>query len=691
MAGAVLSTITCLAAQGPTTVFRVNTELVQTDVMVFDAAGRFVEGLRREDFELRIDGKVKSIQFFERIAAGTATEQSQLSATQRRSSTDARRPVTRTAPDRGRTIFFYVDDLHLDLGALNAAQKLVGDFIEEEMSQNDEAAVASASGQIGFLQQLTDHKPVLRHALQRIRLRPNSVRDLDRPPMNEYQALLIEKYDRDVTAFFVQETVRNNPGINAAQAENLVKGRSRALLQQADQITAHTLSGLESLIRASSKLSGRKLLFFVSGGFLLNSPERAGNLRRIASAAARAGTVIYSVDARGLVASLLDPTIAASADVANRLGHASAGELSATQDGLQALARDTGGRPILNTNALGAGLSEALRETSLYYLLAWDPDQQAEKPGAFRNIEVKLIGKPALTVRVRRGFFDVEPLPMVAAKAKEAPPAKTTPEAELQEAIGSPYPDRTIPVSLSVNYLLTPGRGMMLTASMHIPSECLSPGSTDGSQNATVRVAGRIFNDRGQSGGDFSEVIDVTDDGVRHTHQILLGPGLYRVNVAARDERSGRIGSADSWIDVPNLAARHLALSSVIIGARRLVAATETDASDEAQRALANISIARTFRRDSDLRFFLFAYNAARAADSRPDLAIQMQLLRDNRSVFRTALRKMPTENADLDGLPYAADLSLADLPPGRYTLEVTVVDRVAGTSAVQTARFEIA
>ena len=63
-------------------------------------------------------------------------------------------------------------------------------FIDKEMNQNDEASITSASGQIGFLQQLTDQKAVLRAALERVKYRPYSVRDFDRPPMTEYQALL---------------------------------------------------------------------------------------------------------------------------------------------------------------------------------------------------------------------------------------------------------------------------------------------------------------------------------------------------------------------------------------------------------------------------------------------------------------------------------------------------------------------
>ena len=63
-----------------TDVLRVYTELVQTDVMVFDKQGRFVDGLKKEDFELRIDGQPKPIDFFERVTAGSANEESQLAA-----------------------------------------------------------------------------------------------------------------------------------------------------------------------------------------------------------------------------------------------------------------------------------------------------------------------------------------------------------------------------------------------------------------------------------------------------------------------------------------------------------------------------------------------------------------------------------------------------------------------------------
>src|ERR1044072_7063413 len=61
-------------------VIRVNTELVQTDVMVFDKQGRCVDGLKAEQFELKVDKKPQTISFFERVT--TARDNPRLAANQ---------------------------------------------------------------------------------------------------------------------------------------------------------------------------------------------------------------------------------------------------------------------------------------------------------------------------------------------------------------------------------------------------------------------------------------------------------------------------------------------------------------------------------------------------------------------------------------------------------------------------------
>jgi len=676
-------------------VVRVFTDLVQTDVMVFDKQGRFADGLRREDFELRIDGKVKPIEFFERISVGSINEETQLSAA-RGTSAGTRSNLPGAVPlDRGRTVFFYLDDLHLAPASLAAARKVVTDFIERDMNQNDEAAITSASGQIGFLQQLTDQKAVLRTALQRVKYRSYSVRDSERPAMTEYQALQIENYNVDVFEYFVEQVMRDNPMIGRQAAENMVRVRATTILQQAAVVTRNTLFGLNELVKSSSKLPGRKLVFFLSDGFLLDhrNSDSLGSIRKITSDAARNGVVIYSLDARGLVATLSDISVEPAFDTSGRLERAAGGELTATQDGLNAIARDTGGRPIFNTNALGVGLSRALQETSIYYLLAWKPNPDAQE-GKFRRIEVKLLDKPELTARVRRGFYDKEPAP-VEGKGKNPKREVKTPEIQLRDALGSAYPDRGIPIALNLNYVHTPNKGMMLSSSLKIAAESLSFSPEDDKHMAKVHLLGLFFNEKGQPGARFEERLTLTassegslknsEANLAYAFPVFLEPGLYQVRVAARDEKSGRTGSANRWVEIPDLKAGKLTLSSVIIGRH---APTSTPS------ILGNgvdLSIDGQYQRNSTLRFVFFVYNAARApSDSHPDVAAQVQVLRDNQPVITTPLKKIGTEGVDPDRLPYAADLSLADLPAGHYVLQVTAVDRVSKTSASQQNRFSI-
>lgn len=691
-------------------VLRIYTQLVQTDVMVFDKQGRFVNGLKSGDFELRIDGTPKPVEFFEKITAGSSNEEAQIAAARGSSKQpNASQPVGPAPLDRGRPVFFFVDDLHLDLTALETTRKLIARFIENEMGQNDAAAIASASGQIGFLQQLTDNKAVLRAALERLKFRPYSIRDHEPPAMSEYQALLVMNNSYEITDYFIDETIRRNPGMTREIAASIVNARAQALVQQGSAVSVNTLAGLESLIRSANKLPGRKLLFFISAGFFLddqNSDFRP-RLQRITSAAARSGVVIYSMDARGLVASLTDTSSESQFDPTGRLQSASSGELVASQETLSVLANDTGGRTVFNTNSLDPGLRRALKETSTYYLLAWKPDRESQQ-SKFRRLEVKIVGRPDLTVQVRRGFFDREPEPAKSTKIEKAAQATKeseavkSPDAELRKTILAPYPNRDLPVSLNLSFLNTPAKGPMLSTALEVPNEVLSFVPVNGKQTAVVRVAGTIFDDKGNAGGVFSNRVTIEAPSVEaarsgrdltYGYPLYVKPGLYQVRVGVRDETTGRSGTANAWIEIPNLSSGQLALSSLLMGARSPAApTTNASAITDDLPTTVPLSINHNFSPNGYLRFLVIVYNAALApADAKPDLAVQVQIVRDEQPVTTTALRKITVDGlGDLTRIPYAAEVSLSGLPAGRYLLQVTVVDRVAKKSASQQNRFGI-
>src|ERR1043166_6800828 len=100
-------------------VLRINTELVQTDMMVFDRHGRFVHDLKPEQFVLSVNGEPKKISSFEQFAAGTKSEATQSNA----NGSPSIVPDQKVSLRAGRLIFFFVDDLHLNAESLTRARK----------------------------------------------------------------------------------------------------------------------------------------------------------------------------------------------------------------------------------------------------------------------------------------------------------------------------------------------------------------------------------------------------------------------------------------------------------------------------------------------------------------------------------------------------------------------------------------
>ena len=682
-------------------VLRVFTELVQTDVMVFDQQGKFVTDLKRDDFELKIDGKLRPVEFFERVTSGSRNEESQLAAA--RGATGNRGPAASGGAvplDRGRPIFFYIDDLHLSLTGVKQTKSLLTKFVNEKMGQNDEAVISSASGQIGFLQQLTDNKAVLRAAVERLQYRNPTVRDSERPTMTEFHALRIDDRDQDITNYFVEAMLKDNPGMTAEMALSLVNSRARSILDYSSRITTDSLSGLESLVKSAKDLPGRKLVFFLSDGFYLDrrNSDVDSRLQRITSAAAKSGVVIYSIDSKGLVSGMQDASTSGTIDLSGRFQAATMGEVTASQDGLNALARDTGGKAFFNSNALDPAVEKALQETATYYLLAWKPDPEAKATSKFRRIEVKVPARRGLTVMVRRGFFDIDPAPEANKKDNpKTPPVEAPAASALANVMRNTFPQREIPVTLSLSYLSLPEKGLVLSAQMHVPRAFFSFAPVNGKDTAVIEVAGALYNVKGQRGAEFKDEVVVNRNpdpragqDLAYGQPIFLGPGLYQMRVVARDKNSGRIGSSHEWIEIPDLSKGQLALSSLLLGIRSGTAAVREVKNEDALLSV-GLSIDHRFSNTDFLRFMVYVYNAAKSTDAKPDVALQVQIVRDDQPVVTTPLKKITIDpTTDLGRVPYAAEVSLADLPSGLYNLKITAVDRVTKSSATQETRFEI-
>jgi VWFA-related protein len=554
-------------------VVRVDTALVQTDVMVFDKKGRFVEGLRPEQFELKIDKKPQTISFFERVvASGLRGEKT----AQPNSGADSpTNPAPRVTTAGGRVVIFFVDDLHLAPASLVRTREALNQFIDQGIGDKDQVAITSPSGQIGFLQQFTGDKAALRSAVARLNYRSNTKMEMDKPPMSEYIALKIREGDEQALAYYAQEIQKQNCYkvngelvcmVSPQSAMMLAKTRAQEIVTMAAPETDNTLRLLEGLMRSAAHLPGRKIVFVISDGFYLSDAKTGSRdkIKKITDAAGRAGVVIYTLDARGLINEGIDVTNNRPIDSKGLLSGSTIGETAASQDGLNALARDTGGRPFRNTNApMREFVDTVLDETANYYLLAWRPDNEEQKRGKFNHISVSIPEHPDFTVRLRGGYFKSAAQPILTTgKKSDKDPTKAR-EDDMRLVIDAPVSQRQITTELGLIVTQMPGVGTRVTATVEIGRDALAFESTDGKQVADLDIGGIFYDDKGKPVTSFVGRLKIyplpaDSSPAKRTQSIYkfhawLPAGLYQVRVGVRDVKSGRIGSAMEWITVRKL------------------------------------------------------------------------------------------------------------------------------------------
>jgi VWFA-related protein len=302
---------------------------------------------------LRIDGKVQPSEFFEMVSAGSSHDEEIWARAENKPIPPVEQPGTK-AQNPGRILLFFVDDWHLSADSVMRCRVALSNLIAHSVERNDKVGIFAASGQLGSAQTLTGDKAALLSILQRFNFLSAGVEDLAYPPMNETQALLIEQNDPDVITYFARAMAgtsydpvaraRIDDSVEKAKPE--VRKRAAALAQTSAAIAERFLSALRSFLRSAEALQGRKLVFLSSDGFVLQ-PQRSDivfRLGEVTTAAARAGILIYSLDARGLVVGLPDAKVRKAPDPVGELAHSGYNEVISRQDALNALAADTGGR-----------------------------------------------------------------------------------------------------------------------------------------------------------------------------------------------------------------------------------------------------------------------------------------------------------------------------------------------------------
>jgi VWFA-related protein len=683
-------------------VIRVKTELVQTEVMVFDKKGRFVEGLKAEQFELAMNGAPRSVSFFEQVTSGSAKELAQVAAAHGVTAAP-RDPSASASSERGRTIFFSLDDLHLSPASLARAREALQRFIANQMNPNDQVAIVTTSGQLGFLQQLTDNPAVLRTALGRLSSRTITDVYTGKTQISDYMASQVFDYgNRELFALLLESTkVEQQMGPGSRHGDHRLaasysavpnlRNRLRQINDQARMTAEATLAVLEGLVVSSQALPGRKVVFFLSDGFSINQrkADQDEQFTRIARGAASAGMVIYTMDARGTFlnfGSSVDASTNDYVDMTARAAGVAQGEVAATREPLRILADETGGRAIFNSNSMDDGIAKAIDETSKYYLLAWRPEASATEGSMKKSLRVTIKDRPDLTVRWRSNY--VAPVDRSTKSVSAGAVATTSAAEEMRTAIASISTQKLLPVSLAVGYLNSANPTAVLRVSMSIDRGALNLQSESGNPKSELDVLGLAIDERGQFASvkqlvTIDQKPELQNQPVTWHQQFNVKPGIYQVRIAVRERATGRMGSARQWIEIPDAKSR-LALSSVFLGAREPTLKQTASAGP----STLIIDVDHRFAASSILRFQTYVYNALTPAAG-PDVWIQARVLKERQPIMTTAVAKVPN-NIESGSLPYWSEIPLDSFTPGEYVLEVSATDRISNQTSSQQVKFTV-
>jgi hypothetical protein len=364
---------------------------------------------------------------------------------------------------------------------------------------------------------------------------------------------------------------------------------------------------------------------------------------------------------------------------------------------MNALAADTGGFLVENSNNLRAGLREMLKDTETYYVLAYEPTN-TKRDGGFRRIEVRLPGVPGARARTRSGYFAPDDGRLGATDVAAEAEARRAEQrrSEMRTALTSLAPLVAMPVRLSADFVsVDPGVGQVVVSGS-VDVATLPFVRRSDRRQATVESVALVYDDTGAVAATLPterSAMDLSDadyeqllrEGLPYQRATPLPPGRYTVRLATREDATGLLGSAWQRVEVPDLAASRLTLSSLFL--LKDGGAGGAPAGPDATPALLTAQARRRFRRTESLYVQLYAYNPKRDASGAIDLVAQAEVWRGG-VVLGTAAPE-PMEQGQ-GPVPHTSRIKLQRFEPGDYELRVTVTDHNANAIASRSVGFTV-
>ncbi|HTW57771.1 MAG TPA: VWA domain-containing protein [Terriglobales bacterium] len=667
----------CLPAQQqPDYTFRVQSDLILVNVTVRDKSGDFVQGLKPENFTILEDNKPQKVVSFDlenvdAVAMQDVAQAKPLAGEASQPAAPASAPTSGGAQaanqfkDR-RLIVLFFDLSAMEPDEIDHAVTAAEHYVDTQMAPADMVSIVSLGSALLVNQDFTADKELLKKQIQ---------------AFGEGSG---QGYEEGTTGS-TEGTPDTGQPFTADDTEYNIFNTDRRL------------EALRSVAEKLSHLQQKKSLIYFSSGMDRTGIENESELRAATNAAVRANLAIYTMDLRGLQA-LVAGGEAQNASLRGTSAYSGQSTISAltsnftTQETLVTLASDTGGKAFLDSNDFSQVFKGVQQDTSTYYLLGYRSSNPA-RDGKYRRITVK-VNVPGVKVDYRRGYY---------APADYQHSTKEDKELQLQEELASELPTTDLPLYLGLAYFRLETNKYFIPISLVVPGSEIPFVRSSDRDKATLDVIGVVLDNEKHPVNRIRDTVKLAIDtssevrkkNVQYDTSVSLPPGKYHLKFVVRENQTGRMGSFETDIDVPNLKTQPLKMSSIVLSSQ-VQPAKKGGTPDPLVRDGSEIipNVTHVFSSGQHLRLYYEVYDPARvtapasaaggtakpADKSGIRLLTSVAFYRGKAKVFESSPVELNELNArDRKAGVFQLDLPLSPLKPGFYTCQVNVVDDAAG------------
>jgi VWFA-related protein len=662
---------------------QVTSELVLVNVVARDKKGSLVRDLKKGDFTVFEDGKKQEISTFdfekvdelatagaaEATVSGAAGPGALLrSAKKAAPSLDAR--------DR-RLILLFFDFSAMDPEQIERSVDAAKKFVDTKMQTADLIAVVSLATNMRVDLDFTDDKTKLVAALT---------------AYNSGQGQGFE----NGSSGSAEGAAETSGAFSADDTDFNTFSADRKLL------------ALQSLMQALGRLPQKKSLIYFSNGISQSGVDNQSALRATTAAAVKANVSIYSLDVRGLQAfppggeaqsaSLHGQSAYSGASVLNDLsGNA------ASQETLATLSSDTGGKAFFDSNDFSGVFSQVQKDSSAYYVLGFTSNNPL-KDGKFRRLKVQ-VNRSDLKLDFRAGYYagrDFEHL------------NRADREQQLEDELDAQLPRVDVPLYAGAAYFRQDDAHYYLAVSLVIPGSQIPFVTEKDKDNATIDIIGEALGGGKLRVGQLRDTVklavestqQVRRKNVQYNTGFVLAPGSYHLKFVIRENQSGRMGSFETDVQIPDLRKMPLKMSSVVLSSLRAPVTSKKNGVNPLVRDQMELvpNITHVFTPDQHLYLQYEVYDAAKGKNPAPAAAASqngtakdapaakppkgsirvftsIEFLQGATKIYESkpVVAKEVTA-PERKAIIFQMDLPLQALKPGLYLCQVNVIDDVAGS-----------